>query len=429
MDWIVLLAIIGSLLIIGFLAGIEIAFISANKLSIELNKKQGRQSGRVWGRFAEHPQKFLGTILVSVTILLVIYGMLIGEMLQPIWNIIANRLPSSAKDYLEFIKLFIELVLATSLILFVVLVSKAFFRARNNSIMNSGIISYFAQFFNWLFSSVSLFFVKFAEWLLRYVFNVAIPDKQHIFSKMDLEHFIQQNKSNAEEDSSDMNKELFENALSLSDVKLRECLIPRREIESIEHNTPIEEVKNKFIQTQLSKLVVYDTDIDNITGYIHQLDMFRKPSSVDEILHPIPVVPESMSATDLMNKFSKERKTIAWVIDEFGGTAGIVTMEDLLEEIFGEIRDEYDTNDDFVEKQLAENEFIFSGRLELDYIAEKYRLSFPEDEDSETLSGYIIHNNESIPKQKDKIFVGQYEFDIISVSDTRIETVKVKVLK
>ena len=429
MNWIVPVAIIASLLVIGFLAGIEIAFISANKFSIELNKKQGRQSGRIWGRFAEHPQRFLGTILVAVTILFVIYGMLVGEMLQPIWNIIANRLPSSANDYLEFIKLFIELMVATTIILFVVLVSKAFFRARNNSIMNSGLISYIAEFFNWLFSSVSLFFVKFAEWLLRYVFNVAIPDKQHIFSKMDLEHFIQQNKSHAEEDSSDMNKELFENALSLSDVKLRECLIPRREIESIEHNTPIEVVKNKFIQTQLSKLVVYDTDIDNITGYIHQLDMFRKPGMVDEILHPIPVVPESMSATDLMNKFSKERKTIAWVIDEFGGTAGIVTMEDLLEEIFGEIRDEYDTNDEFVEKQIAENEFIFSGRLELDYISEKYRLSFPEDEGSETLSGYIIHNNESIPKQKDKIFAGQYEFDIISVSDTRIETVKVKVLK
>lgn len=429
MDWIVPLAIIGSLLIIGFLAGIEIAFISANKLSIELNKKQGRPSGRVWGRFAEQPQKFLGTILIAVTIVLVIYGMLVGEMLQPIWNLIAAELPTSAKDYLEFIKLFIELLLATGIIIFVILVSKAFFRARNNSIMNSGIIGYIAQFFNWLFSSISIFFVKFAEWLLRYVFNVPVPDKQHIFSKMDLEHFIQQNKSHTEEDGSDMNKELFENALSLSDVKLRECLIPRREIESIEHNMPIEVVKNKFIQTQLSKLVVYDTDIDNITGYIHQLDMFRSPASVNEILHPIPVVPESMSATDLMNKFSKERKTIAWVIDEFGGTAGIVTMEDLLEEIFGEIRDEYDTNDDFVEKQIAENEFIFSGRLELDYINEKYRLSFPDDEDSETLSGYIIHKNESIPKQKDKIFVGQYEFDIISVSDTRIETVKVKVLK
>ncbi|MEO6583876.1 MAG: hemolysin family protein [Ferruginibacter sp.] len=428
MEWIALLAIIASLFVIGFLAGIEIAFVSANKLSIELNKKQGRQSGLTWGRFAQHPQRFLGTILVALNIVLVIYGLLVGEMLQPIWNWIATRLPASAKDYIEFIKLFVEIVLATSIILFVEFVSKSFFRARNNSIMKSAILSYIARFFYWVFSSVSMLFVKVAEWVLQYVFNVAIHNKQHVFSKVDLEHLIQQNKNHIEEDS-EVNKELFENALSLSDVKLRECLIPRREIESIEQNTPIEIVKEKFISTQLSKLVVYDTNIDNITGYVHQLDMFSHPATLAERLHPIPAVPESMSATDLMNKFSKERKTIAWVIDEFGGTAGIVTMEDLLEEIFGEIKDEYDTVEEFVEKQIAEYEFIFSGRLELDYISEKYKLHFPEDEGSETLSGYIIHTNESIPKQKDKIFAGKFEFDIISVSHTRIETVKVKVLK
>ena len=429
MEWIALLAIIVSLLIIGFLVGIEISFVSANKLSIELNKKQGTQSGKTWGRFAEEPQKFLGTVLIAVNIVLVIYGMLVGGMLEPIWIWLAGYIPASAKDYLEFIKLFVETLLGTSIILFVEVVSKAFFRARNNSIMNSGIISYIARSFYWLLSSLSSFFVKVAEWFLRYVFNVKLNAKKPIFSKMDLEHFIQQSKNHIEEDSSDMNKELFENALSLSDLKLRECLIPRKEIVAIESNTPIENVKIKFIETQLSKLVVYENNIDTIVGYIHQLDMFRHPSTVIEMLHPIPAVPESMNATDLINKLSKERKTIAWVIDEFGGTAGIVTMEDLLEEIFGEIKDEYDTAEEFVEKQIAGNEFIFSGRLELDYISEKYKLTFPEDEGSETLSGYIIQNNESIPKQKDKIFAGNFEFDIISVSDTRIETVKVKVLK
>lgn len=429
MDWIALPAIIGSLIIIGFLVGIEIAFVSSNKLSIELNKKQGTQSGKTWGRFAVQPQRFLGTLLVALNIVLVIYGLLVGEMLQPIWNWMAGFLPASAKDYLEFIKLFVEIVLATSIILFVEFVSKAFFRARNNSILHSGIISYIAQFFYWLFSSISVFFVKIAEWLLKYIFNVKVNDKREVFSKMDLEHFIQQSKSHVEEESSELNKELFENALSLSDIKLRECKIPRREIEGIESSTHIEDVKKKFIDTQLSKLVVYENNIDTIIGYIHQLDLFRHPATVKEMLHPIPAVPESMSATDLMNKFSKERKSIAWVIDEFGGTAGIVTMEDLLEEIFGEIKDEHDMEEEFVEKQIAGNEFIFSGRLELDYISEKYKLVFPEDEGSETLSGYIIQYNESIPKQKDKIFAGNYEFDIISVSDTRIETVKVKVLK
>jgi CBS domain containing-hemolysin-like protein len=239
---------------------------------------------------------------------------------------------------------------------------------------------------------------------------------------------MQQNKSQEEEETSELNKELFENALSLREVKLRECLIPRREIEAIKNSSSIDEVKQKFIQTQLSKLVVFDENIDSILGYVHQLDMFKKPSTIQEILLPIPTVPESMSATDLMNKFTKERKSIAWVIDEFGGTAGIVTMEDLLEEIFGDIKDEYDT-EEFVEKQLATNEFIFSGRLELDYIIEKYKLFFLETEETETLSGYIIQNNEQIPKEKDRIIIGNYQYDILNVSDTRIETVKIKVLK
>ncbi len=429
MDWIALLAIIGSLIIIGFLAGIEMAFVSANKLSIELNKKQGTPSGKTWGRFAEEPQRFLGTLLVGLNLVLVIYGLFVGEMLQPIWNYLSHFLPKSANDYVEFIKLFVEIILAASIIIFVEFVSRAFSRARNNTIMNSGITSLFARFFYWLFASVSSFFVKLAEWLLVYVFNVKLNDKKEIFSKMDLEHFIQQSKSHIEEDSSEMNKELFENAMSLSDVKLRECLIPRREIEGIESHASIDDVKKKFIETHLSKLVVYENNIDNLVGYIHQLDLFRHPASVKEILHPIPVVPESMNVTDLMNKFSKERKTIAWVIDEFGGTAGIVTMEDLLEEIFGDIQDEYDTGEEFVDRQVARNEYIFSGRLELDYIREKYKVVFPDDEGAETLSGYIIQNNESIPKEKDKIFAGNFEFDIISVSDTRIETVKVKVLK
>jgi CBS domain containing-hemolysin-like protein len=270
--------------------------------------------------------------------------------------------------------------------------------------------------------------VNTSEWILKHLLDVKIDTKKEMFTKVDLEHFMQQSKSHEEENSSELNKELFENALSLGETKLRECLIPRKEIEAINSNMPIEEVKAKFIETHLSKLVVYDENIDSITGYIHQLDLFKRPATVNEILLPIPTVPESMSATDLMNKFSKERKSIAWVIDEFGGTAGIVTMEDLLEEIFGEIKDEYDT-DEFVDKQLSSDEFIFSGRMELDLIAEKYKLDFPDDEETETLSGYIIKNHEQIPKLKEHIIIGNYEIDILNVSDTRIEMVKLKVLK
>lgn len=429
MEWIALIAIFISLALIGFFSGIEIAFVSANKLSIELNKKQGTSSGRTWGEFADRPTKFIGTTLVAVNIVMVIYGLLVGDMLYPVWKWIKEHLPVGSANYVEYIKLLVETLLSTAIILFVEFLSKAYFRARSNNILSSDLVSYIVRFFYWLLSSLAALFVSAAEWILQYIFNVKLNHNKDAFSKVDLEHFVQQTNSNDEEDASELNKELFENALSLSEVKLRECLIPRKEIESIESNAGISSVKEKFIETKLSKLVVYEHNIDNILGYVHQLDMFKQPATLKEILHPIPTVPESMSATDLMNKFSSERKSIAWVVDEFGGTAGIVTMEDLLEEIFGEIEDEYDVAEEFVEKQIAGNEYIFSGRLELDYIAEKYDLDFGGDTEAETLSGYIIQNNESIPKQKQRIIIGNCEFDILNVSDTRIETVKVKVLK
>ncbi|MBP9098578.1 MAG: HlyC/CorC family transporter [Ferruginibacter sp.] len=429
MDWIALLAIFAALGLIGFFSGIEIAFISANKLSIELNKKQGTHSGKTWGAFAERPAKFIGTTLMAVNIVMVIYGLLVGDMLFPIWQWIETRLPASSAAYVKFIKLLVETVLSTAIILFVKFLSKAFFKARNNDILSSDIITYIVRFFYWLLSALAAFFVNIAEWILQYIFNVKVNHNKDAFSKVDLEHFMNQNKHPDEEESSEINKELFENALSLSEVKLRECLIPRKEIESINANDSIESVKEKFIETKLSKLVVYENNIDSILGYVHQLDMFKQPATLKEVLHPIPTVPESMSATDLMNKFSRERKTIAWVIDEFGGTAGIVTMEDLLEEIFGEIEDEYDVAEEFVDKQIAANEYIFSGRLELDFIVEKYNLHFSGDNEAETLSGYIIQNHEAIPRQKQRIIIDNYEFDILNVSDTRIETVKVKVLK
>ena len=427
MDWTALFAIVISLLLIGFFSGIEIAFVSANKLSVELRKKQGTYSGKVWGDYADKPAKFIGTTLIGVNVVLVIYGLLVGGLLSPLWHRIELKLPASLADYVKYIKLLFETFLSTIIVLFVEFVFKAFFRATNEGILSSGIIAYIVSFFYAAFSTTSSFFVSIAEWILRYIFNVRLNEKKDVFSKIDLEHFIQQSKNHDEEDTSEINKELFENALSLSEVKIRECLIPRKEIEGVSIKTNIEEVKDIFINTKLSKLLVYDENIDNILGYVHQLDMFKNPPDIPSILLPIPAIPESMSATDLMNKFSRERKSIAWVVDEFGGTAGIVTMEDLLEEIFGDIRDEHDT-EEFVEKQLATNEFIFSGRLELDYITEKYDLDFPESEGTETLSGFIIQHRDEIPKQKETFTVGHYQFDILNVSDTRIETVKLKVL-
>ena len=421
MDWTSLIAIAASLILIGFFAGIEIAFVSVNKLSIELRKKQGSYPGRIWAGFMENPTRFIGTTLIALNILMVIYGLLWSNILNSVWKYWGIGNP--------FLKLSVETIISTILLLFFEFIFKAFFRATNKEVTGSTIITFIVKFFYSLFAWVASFFVNVAEWMLKYIFNVKLQNKNEAFTKIDLEHFIQQSKMNDTDDNEEMNNELFENVLSLSDVKVRECLIPRKEIESININASLPEVKTRFIETKLSKLVVYEGNIDNIQGYIHQLDMFRNPQSLRAILLPIPTIPESMSATDLIDKFSKERRSIAWVIDEFGGTAGIVTMEDLLEEIFGDIKDEYDVNEEFVDKQISANEYILSGRLELDYLIEKYKMEFRKNEETETLSGYIISQHESIPRQKDRIIIDDYQFDILSVSETRIETVKLKVLR
>jgi CBS domain containing-hemolysin-like protein len=410
--------IVVSLILIGFFAGYEIAFISANRLSIELKKKQGLRSGIILSNFMESPAKFIGTCLIGLNIVLVIYGLLFTAFLKGIaWN------PLEVEN--EYLKLVIDTIISTFVVLvFGEFIPKAIFKARNDKLL--AFFAPVAEFFHTLLQPLASVFVTIAQWILTYIFNVRVNNKNEAFSKVDLEHFFQQTKDQDEENQ-ELNTELFENALSLPLVKIRQCLVPRTEIEGADIHTTIEALKKQFIKTQLSKLVIYDDSVDSILGYVHQIDLFKRPTTIQEILHPIIAVPESMSATDLINKFTKERKSIAWVVDEFGGTAGIVTMEDVLEEIFGEIRDEYDV-EEFVEKQLAADEFIFSGRLELDYLKEKYELDFPENE-SETLSGYIINKHEAIPKQKETIIVDHYQIDVLTVSDTRIEMVKLKILR
>ncbi|HEY8658968.1 MAG TPA: hemolysin family protein [Hanamia sp.] len=421
MDWTTIIAIAIALLLISFFSGIEIAFISVSKLSIELKKKQGSYTGKIWSAFMENPARFIGTTLLIFNILLVIYGLLWSDVLESVWIYWGIENP--------YIKLASETVISTFILLFFEFIFKAFFRAKGNAIIGSSFITFIVQSFYSLFAWIAKYFVNTAEWMLKYIFNVKLQNKTEVFSKIDLEHYVQQLKMNDNDDNTELNNEIFENVLSLSETKIRECLIPRKEIEAIDINASLDELKNRFIDTKLSKLVVFENNIDNVQGYIHQLDMFKNPGSLRSMLLPIPAIPESMNATDLINKFTKERKSIAWVIDEFGGTAGIVTMEDLLEEIFGDINDEYDVKEELIDKQISPNEYIFSGRLELDYIIEKYKMEFRKNEETETLSGYIISQHESIPRQKDRIIIDDYQFDILNVSETRIETVKLKVLR
>jgi len=414
-----LLYILGCILLMGFFAGTEIAFISANKLNIELRKKQGKFSGQILARFMENPAEFIGTSLVGVNVLLVVYGLLAAEVTNKV--LIYYHI-----DLSEYPKLVLDTCLATFVILiFAEFLPKAIFRSKAEVVLTLFSVPMLLTYY--IFYPVAKVFVTISEFILKYLFNVRIRENKQVFNRVDLELLVKQSMHGHENETSEMNSELFENALYLVNVRIRKCMVPRNEIEAIEITATIAETRKKFIDTKLSKIIVFEDSIDNIIGYIHHLDLNRRPAAIRDILHTITPVPEAMSAVDLMNRFTKERKSIAWVIDEFGGTAGIVTMEDVLEEIFGDINDEYDEQE-FVEKQIAEHEYIFSGRLELDYLNEKYGFNFPTDE-SETLSGYIITEHETIPKIKERIILGKYEFDVLLVTDTRIETVKMKILK
>ena len=407
-------AIVASIILIGFFSGYEIGFVSANRLSLELKKKQGSRSGKIIAGFLEAPTQFIGTCLIGLNISLVVFGILFEELLHTqIWSKLGLG---------DGAILVGNTFVSTIVILFIgELVPKAIFKARAAAMINT--FAPLAQFFHILFKPLTVILVNTAQWVLSNVLQVKMVYKKEAFTKVDLAHFVQQ--TNAHQEQQELNTDLFENALSLPDIKVRKCLVPRTEIVGVEIQTSLEEVKALFIETKLSKLIVYNDTLDNIVGYIHQLDLFKKPNDIKAILHPILLVTESMNAADLINLFSKKRKSIAWVVDEFGGTAGIVTMEDVLEEIFGEINDEYDEQE-FLEKKISANEYIFSGRLELDYLYEKYGIDFAADS-AETLSGYLIHKHEAIPKVREVIHLSHFDAEILMVSDTRIEKVKLTI--
>jgi CBS domain containing-hemolysin-like protein len=406
-----------TILLMAFCAGIEMAFFSVNKMVIELKRKQGKAGAQKLAQLMQTPETFVGTTLIGFTIFLVCFILLLNAVTEPLWNWL--RIPYDG------VRIMLDIALATFVVLvFAEFIPRAIFRARSHILLSR--LVWVINLFYQVLQPIASAFIGLSNWILRYVFNVRVNDKLDAFTRNDADTLFQQSDED-ENDKEELNTELFENASRLPKTKIRQCLVPRKEIIGVESSCTVDEARQKFVETKLSKLVVYEGNIDNIIGYVHQLDLFKGPENLQAILLPIPAVPESMSATDLINKFTKERKSIAWVVDEFGGTAGIVTMEDVLEEIFGEIHDEYDS-EEFVEKQLSENEYIFSGRLELDYLCQKYDLDFPDNE-SETLSGYIINHHETIPQQKERIIIDDYEFDALSVSDTRIEMVKLKILK
>jgi len=415
MDMILIIWIL-SFLFMAFFSGVEMAFFSASRLNIELRRNQGAKSGKILGKFVDSPAVFLGTTIIGFVIALTAFVLFTSQVSARIWPFLHIE-SRTAQIVLE--------IFANALIVlvFVEFIPRAVFRANSNALLRR--LAHIINFFYWLLEPITIAFFKLSDWILKYVFNVRLDKSKSPFSRSDLRFLFRDNVKEMMDDET--STQLLENAQELPNVRIRQCLVPRKEIVAVEINATIAELVQKFTVTKRSRIIIYEDNIDNILGYVHELDLFKKPDAIKPIILPIPAVPESMGALNLINKFSKEGKSIAWVVDEFGGTAGIITIEDVLEELFGEIQDEYDT-EVFVEKRIAEDEYIFSGRLELDYLEEKYNLNF-EENDTETLSGYIIEHFETIPTQKERIIIGNYEFDIVSVSDTRIEVVKLRRLK
>lgn len=412
-------SILLALLLIAFFSGIEIAFISANKLRVELLKEKGSGSAKIVSNFNANPSKFISTILIGINIGLVLFG-----------SVTTNYLVKKNFPFLpegEISLLVVQTIITTFIVLiFGELIPKILFRV--NADQSLLVFAYPARFFYILLSPLTKVFYGISRWMIRRVSGNDVSEGTHTFTKEDLEYLVKETAvtENGEDDETDhLNSEIFEKALYLKDVKVRNCMVPRPEIQGIDISESIETLRQIFIETKLSRILVYEESIDRIQGYVHHFDLLKQPADIKAMLRPILTIPGSMTARDLMLQFIRERKNIAWVVDEYGGTSGIITLEDLMEEIFGEIEDEHD-DDEFTERKISDNEYILSTRLEIDYLNNEYELGIPEGEYT-TLSGYIIANHEDIPEAGEQFDIDNYHFKILRATDTRIDLVSLKV--
>ncbi len=413
MDYSILI-ILSMLLLSAFFSGMEIAYVSSNKIHIEIEKKQNNFLASVLKKITKRPSKFIATMLVGNNIALVIYGFFMGDLLM-------EYIPLAG-----FAGLLVQTIISTLIILMTAeFLPKVFFQIYANSLVK--VFAVPAYFFYVLFSLVSEFIIWISDLVLKLIFKTEGDTVQLSFSKLELGNYISEQMDIAEtKEEMDSEIQIFQNALDFSEVKSREAMIPRTEIVAVDIDTTPKELAKIFTETGLSKILVYNESIDDILGYIHSFELFKKPEKIEKVLMPVVFVPETMLVKDVLGILSKKRKSLAVVIDEYGGTSGIITVEDIIEELFGEIEDEHDSVA-LIEEELGEDHYKFSARLEVDYLNENYKLDLEESENYETLGGLIVNHTEEIPEKGETLEIDKFIFTILEVSNTKIELVELKI--
>lgn len=403
-----------------FFSGMEIAFISSDRIFLEIEKNQGNIIARILTRITETPSKFIAAMLVGNNISLVVYGIFMGD------RIISLLYPGADEANLSLTILFYQTLISTVIILLTAeFLPKVFFQLYANKLIKLFIIP--AATFYYLFYPITFFVIKITDGVLLLFFKTAAEVAEISFSKGELgDYIVKQVESVSDKEKLDSEIQIFQNALEFSDLKAREVMVPRAELVAIDIDKDIQELKELFMTTGLSKIPVYQNSVDDILGYVHAFELLKKPASIRSILLPVEFIHEPLPINEVLNRLTRKRKSLAVVLDEYGGTSGIITVEDIVEELFGEIEDEHDQVDHY-ELKVSETEFEFSARLEVDYLNTTYGFSFPEEEFYETLGGLIVHFTEEIPQQGDVFSLAQYEFKILEVSSTKIERIHLRV--
>ncbi|MBX9886388.1 MAG: hemolysin family protein [Flavobacteriaceae bacterium] len=412
--------IIVCLILSAFFSGMEIAFVSSNKIYLEIEKKQDGFISKILTKLTEKPSKLIAAMLIGNNITLVIYGFFMGDLLMVL-------IDSLGYQFSPLLNLLIQTVLSTLIVLITAeFLPKVFFQLYANSLIKFFAIP--AYVFYVLFYFISTFFIWVSDFILRKFFRTAGDQIQLYFSKVELGNYITEQMSTYEDNEEvDSEIQMFQNALEFSGVKARDIMTPRTEIVAIDLFDPIDELKDLFVRTGYSKIVVYENSLDDIVGYVHSFDLFKKPKNIKSVVIPVEFFPETIFIKDVLNLLTIKRKSVAVILDEYGGTSGIITVEDIVEELFGEIEDEHDADETLIEEELGDDSYLFSARFDVEYLNQAYKLQIPESDSYGTLGGFIVDFTKEIPLKGEAISIGTYHFVIEEATNKKIELVKMTI--